>query len=665
MKQFQIQLIICMALLLAGASRLQAQWTSQELKLAPGWNGVYLHVAPHESTMFDVLNTYQEIQEIWLWRPEVSTQQFIDTPEQPNGASSRWLSWKRSDGVGSKLQTLIGNAAYLVRISNPLPDENTEYSWIVKGRPLPPRYQWTTSGLNFIGLSTPVVDPPSFESFFQLSPEGGQGIEIYDYDDASLNPSQLFALRNSLAKRGQAVWLRRSGKKFNRYFGPFELDLPDATGGLEFGEENGRLRVFLRNVSTRELTVSAQLLPSETPPAEEAPIEGIPPLILRGELDASQLSYPFDASLGQPQGKLSWTLKPANEDGSAADIILGVNRAAMQGSAGSLYAGILRFTDDQGQLQVDIPVSAMKESRVGLWVGKALVNQVQHNLLQDAEGDDIVTETAIVLNDEQEPIEKKFKRDTTFGSVSRPFPLRLILHHDDEDNLHLLQRVFFGLRKNGEDLSEVVLTTNEKNLDFDNLDTARRISAPHLPRTSTSATAESAWASTSGALHEGSHIKFGVSLAHDNQVANPFLHTYHPDHDNKDAEFKNQLASGIESYGVNREMTLSLLAAANDFDAVTRGGGQVSGDYLETLVFTDRNNEKTTNRVSGHFVLNKIMTLGTLIAEPLTTPDAEDPTPDAGEETVNEAAGADDLLQTNEPSASASVSEPSFIILNP
>ncbi len=91
----------------------------------------------------------------------------------------------------------------------------------------------------------------------------------------------------------------------------------------------------------------------------------------------------------------------------------------MQGSAGSLYAGILRFTDDQGQLQVDIPVSAMKESRVGLWVGKALVDQVQHNLLQDAEGDDIVTETAIVLNDEQEPIEKKVSKGTPPLAVSQ------------------------------------------------------------------------------------------------------------------------------------------------------------------------------------------------------------------------------------------------------
>jgi hypothetical protein len=620
MKHFQIKLLIGMALLLAGASRLQAQWTSQELKLAPGWNGVYLHVAPHESTMLDVLNTYQEIQEIWLWRPEVSTQQFIEAPEQPTGASSRWLSWKRSDGVGSKLQTLIGNAAYLVRISNPLPDENTEYSWIVKGRPLPPRYQWTTSGLNFIGFSTPAVDPPSFVSFFQLSPEGGQGMKIYDYDDGGLNPSKLDALRNTPVTRGQGVWLRRSGKKFNRYFGPYELDLPDATRGLEFREENGKLRIFLRNVSTKELVVSAQLLASEPAPEGETFIVGPPPLILRGNLDVNQLTYPFDASLTQPDGQLKWTLKPANEDFSAAEIILGVNRAAMEASPGSLYAGILRFTDSLGQLQVDVPVSAIKESRVGLWVGEALVNQVQHHLLQKVSSNDTTPEKVLVdedLDNDQEPEEKEFHRNTTFGSVSRPFPLRLILHQADNGDIRLLQRVYLGLGKDAEGFSETVLATEEKFLDPDNLDIARRITAPHLPRTNPL----KIWTPLGENPSFEEALGFEIVLAHDNQESNPFLHTYHLDHDNKDAEFKKTLEVGVESYGVKRNIMLSMDDWADDFDTVTRGGGQIMGYYEESLTFETKNSQGKTYGVSGQFVLNRIMRLGTLTSDPsLTAP---------------------------------------------
>jgi hypothetical protein len=343
---------------------------------------------------------------------------------------------------------------------------------------------------------------------------------------------------------------------------------------------------------------------------------GPPPLILRGNLDVNQLIYPFDASLSQPDGKLSWTLKPANEDVSAAEIILGVNRAAMEASAGSLYAGILRFTDSLGQLQVDVPVSAIKESRVGLWFGEASVNQVQHHLLQKVASNDTILEKVLVdedLDDDQEPEEKEFHRNTTFGSVARPFPLRLILHENSGGDVRLLQRVFVGLRKDGEELSEIVLATEEKYLHPDNLDIARRITAPHLPRTNP----VKIWTALgeNPSLREGD-LEFEIVLPYDNQESNPFLHTYHPDHDNKDAEFKKTLEVGVESYEVRRVISLGVDDWADDFDAVTRGGGQIMGYYDETLTFKARNGKSKTYGVSGHFVLNRIMSLGNLISGP-------------------------------------------------
>jgi len=193
--------------------------------------------------------------------------------------------------------------------------------------------------------------------------------------------------------------------------------------------------------------------------------------------------------------------------------------------------------------------------------------------------------------------------------------------------VRLLQRIFLGLRNSGEELIETILTTNEENLNLDNLDTARRITAAHLPAISTSATSESAWESSSGSLLGGGDLKFNVGLAHDNQASNPFLHTYHPDHDNKDAEFENQFGPGIESYGVNREITLSLSPAENDFESVTRGGTQILGEYYETIVFDAGQSEKMTNRVSGHFVLNRIMNLGTIISGPVRRSELNDSDP--------------------------------------
>jgi hypothetical protein len=44
-------------------------------------------------------------------------------------------------------------------------------------------------------------------------------------------------------------------------------------------------------------------------------------------------------------------------------------------------------------------------------------------------------------------------------------------------------------------------------------------------------------------------------------ASNPFLRTYHPDHDNLDATFKQELPQGSESYtDLTRETALSVTA---------------------------------------------------------------------------------------------------------
>ena len=66
--------------------------------------------------------------------------------------------------------------------------------------------------------------------------------------------------------------------------------------------------------------------------------------------------------------------------GSEAELILGVNRTLMTASTGSLYAGILQFTDSLNLTRLDVPVTAKVASKSGLWIGQAAVNQVRHYL---------------------------------------------------------------------------------------------------------------------------------------------------------------------------------------------------------------------------------------------------------------------------------------------
>ena len=50
-----------------------------------------------------------------------------------------------------------------------------------------------------------------------------------------------------------------------------------------------------------------------------------------------------------------------------------------------------------------------------------------------------------------------------------------------------------------------------------------------------------------------------LDLESSDHASNPFLHTYHPDHDNldnRDDTFQTQLSAGKESYDLRRVMTL-------------------------------------------------------------------------------------------------------------
>ena len=186
----------------------------------------------------------------------------------------------------------------------------TNYTWTVKGKPVPPRYQWTTGGLNFIGFPTPAAAAPTFEDFLAPAPELRLSGEFYAYPGGNLgatNPARVFAYRNARVNRGQAFWVR-SGTTYNRYYGPFEVVLSDAQG-VQFGSSSGQQGVRLRNLTASSLTVTLNLLDSETPPTGQSAILGAPPLLIRGELNMTNLTY----SHTNLTGPRSWVLQPAGQ----------------------------------------------------------------------------------------------------------------------------------------------------------------------------------------------------------------------------------------------------------------------------------------------------------------------------------------------------------------
>ena len=585
--------LLALPFLFAGLLSAHAQWLTESFALKAGWNAVYLHVDASHDTIENLVgqDLNNPIIEIWAWVPNATTMQYVTSPQEPVDTGSQWLSWIRNSTEPSALERLPGNAAYLVRVASNVP----AYTWTLKGKPLAPAYEWTTTGLNFLGFPTVPTGPPNFEDFLAPAPALAQNAEIHRYvggDLGSANPQRLYYLSTATVNRGQACWVR-AGNYYNRYFAPFEL-VVSAASGVDFGDHASTASLRLRNLTSSNLTVTLQLIASETPPAGQSAIAGVPPLLIRGALNMTNLTYGYtNLPVDAPR---TWTLPPSGSEGAEVEVVLGLDRSALTGAAGDLLAGILRFTDSLGFAQVNVGVSATVGSPAGLWVGNAAVLQVGHylksyerdsadNPVTDPNGQYVVSGI-----------------DTGLGAVAHPYSLRLIVHNPESDPAVFLQRVYVGPDAN----TNLIVANLESALNPALLSQARRISATHLPWSS----ANPGWAFDSR-FGPSTNLTTTVTLDFDDHASNPFLHTYHPDHDNLDARFQNALAQGAESYTVRRDIQLIVMPPADDFDSLTGSGDTLSGEYVESIrVFglarAGGTYDTRTFEVRGGFVLRRI-----------------------------------------------------------
>lgn len=607
----------------------QAQWKTQSFLLKPGWNAVYLHVDPSHTTLDGMVaaNSANPITEVWAWEPNIAQAQFFSSPQQPITGGSQWRDWNRPAG-GDALLKLYGNVACLVRNG-----ATTNYTWRVKGKPVPPRYRWT-DGANFIGFPTPETAPPVYDAFLTPAPDLRTGAQIYYYPGGEIagaepNSQRLFALLTQPVTRGQAFWIRAQGR-FNRYFGPFEVALQDPDG-IGFGASGGQYRLRLKNLTTLSRTVRMQLLASEAGPDGITP--ALPTLLVRGTLNLSNLTYGYTTLNGTVP---TFTLPPVGQPGAETEIVLGLNRSAIAaGTApGTVLAGLVQFSDTTGLSQIDVPVSAAVADTTGLWVGAASVTTVQASLksyaratnaaqfasvlaslgLSSGNGTNYVRDTNTSLisvtttNGVNHYLSTNF--NTANGGVSLPFPLRLIVHSRTNGTAQLLQQVFFGVDAN----TNAVLALRQSQLHPGFLAQARRITAPHLPWTESN----TPWG-MSGTFARGQTLSTtNLVDAYDDQASNPFLHTYHPDHDNLNATFDAVESIGVESYNVERRIQLSFTGGTGaDFASLTAGSSRMDGLYLEEIRLKGRSyvagvtttNETRSIFTSGGFVLNHVSNL--------------------------------------------------------
>ncbi|MDH4444695.1 MAG: hypothetical protein QE267_06165, partial [Akkermansiaceae bacterium] len=256
---------------------------------------------------------------------------------------------------------------------------------------------------------------------------------------------------------------------------------------------------------------------------------------------------------------------------AAVELSFGIDRAnatMTAAAANALFASQLRFTDSANLYDIQLPATARKASLAGLWIGEAQVNGVESK----AAG---------------------YSGTTT----SQSYPLRYIIHVDDAGTARVLSQVFLG--KLAAAPYNLGICTTESGLYAAEKVSASRIVAAHLPLDRVLDTG-------TGSFALGGTLTRTISTPF-NDPASPFVHQYHPDHDNKSGT--TALVSGQESYDLSRALTFTFAATAPDGTSATGYGSSViAGTYSEIITGL----RKDTLTVTGTIALRRVSEIGVL-----------------------------------------------------
>ncbi len=591
----------CLILGLSVAS-LQAQYRTESWNLQPGWNAIYLNVDPGERSLDSLLSAYPSIVEVWQWRPN-GLDPALGNADPANERADEWRVWRRGDEDNTTFSLAIANAAYLVRVSDDAGAQNLS----LKGKVVMPRVQWRTDGANLVGFPIQSGTTPPLTRYLGNAGVIDSNTSAYRYVGGALSASNPIERPARLveASRGEAFWIRSD--QFTDFYGPISVRVA-LDDGLSFGTAGSLQRLVLKNNTDEPVTVTLEPTASESAPAISGGLPLPPPpspiLTLRERSETTGLfEYP---AFGASQ---TVSIPPNGTTG----LSLGLDRAAMSGGVGQKFAGLLKVTDDRGLTEIYVPMTAERNSLAGLWVGEARISRVQNQLQRFQRGPDGQT-----LSDDQGNFLPEYRLDAggnqildgeglpipvvdqELNATAQEFKIRLLVHLNESGTATLLSRVYAGIiADDGQGTTLTGLSTYEDRILPVHLDTAVRLSSSHFPSDLKEA--------MTGSFSPGSQLSVTVDLGA-NHSSNPFLHTYHPDHDNKDARFENTEPDGIESHKVERAITFTFNAAAGPGEGPQWGNTLLSGTFTEAVTGL----HKEIIRVSGIFSLGKVSDISTL-----------------------------------------------------
>ncbi len=548
------RLFAILATLSVFAGAAQAQWYTKTYNLAAGWNGIWLSGDASYTTVGELFggtlaSGSLAVSEVWRWNPNPDQTQFIQNPSTPTTTSDEWTVWKR-DGTESKLTRMVGNSSYLIRT-------NGATSVSIPMRAIAPSTTWLLSGANFLGFPA-LSGGGVMSTFFSSMISGGNkglptGTKVFKYVGGELsatNPMQV-AVASERVDPDTAYWFNYG--TVSDFEGPLEYELPSGNG-LTFGRTLPTQLLGITNRSTSTVTLNFNLEASnEAPPGQPSVLGGVP--LVQRTFSTAANTY-VETAIGA-LGSFAVSV-PAS---GRVTLEFGVNRAGL--TEGGVYASILRVKDSLNLSDVRIPVTAQTASPAGLWVCEVKVSAVSST----------PAVSPIVLSTGSSSASQTASQSLP-QATQQAFPLYYLLHIDGAGVTRVLRQAFVGkLTSAGNALGITVKESLIQGSAISDVKPARYFS-PTLPYATPVVTASG---TAPGAL------TWTLTHGHDDP-ANPFVHTYHPDHDNLDAKFATKLPAGVESYTVVRTCALSFTATPPDGSTVTGWGSMIfGGNYTESL----------------------------------------------------------------------------------
>lgn len=580
MRAIRRLLVPCLSLALGGfllAPQASAQWQTTTYTLKGGWNSIYLSGdAAYASieTLFPSTGVTGNVLEIWRWNPNPNQIQFTSSPLIPTAGTPEWSVWVRG-GTSNTLTTLTGQCTYLVKCSGTASQTHSGIS--IKHSPKLPSTSWVRNGANFLGFPSRLNGTyPLFSNYFATFPAAiAAEAKVFKYVGGDLgpaNPVQVFSPSLERLDANQGYWF--SAEVVNNFYAPVDISLSVADG-MDFGRTGSIITMRVLNRTAAAMNLNLAPVASVTAPTGvENPFGSVP--LTRRTFNSATASW--------QETLISTSYIESIAPNSAVELTFGIQRSAMTAaSTGALYASFLRLTDSTNLFDILVPLRARKTSLAGLWIGEALVNAIESKPQADA-----VTPTG------------------------RSYPLRYILHVEDDGTARILSQVFMGrLSSPG---NPIGLCTKEDGLLSTDKANARRIVAAHMPL-------DRELGGGTGSVAIPGTLARTISLPFD-ESTNPFVHQFHPDHDNKNARGVPSLVAGQESYSVTREVTFNFTTSPPAGNTVTAGWGSsvIGGTYEEVIngLHKDSTGIGTGNglNVTGTFELRRISELGTLSITP-------------------------------------------------